>query len=167
MAIITKKNGKTMLADKVYSVGKKVVQLVLPAGATLYFALSQIWHLPDGTKVIGSIAALATFLGVTLHISSAQYDASGAAYDGTVHAVNNAEGTRVGFNVDPQDFITKNSVHLKVIPPPVDMVTPEPSGVETPPSISQQNPPQATAETPLPPSRSSTMGEPPPSESSS
>lgn len=141
MSLLTTKNGRVMLADAVYSVGKKVVQLVLPAAATLYFALAQIWDLPAPTKVIGSIAAVATFLGVTLHISSTQFDASGAAYDGTVHVTNTPVGSNVNFHIDPNDLVTKDSITFKVVQPPVPPVA---STVKVEP--------KATPTTPLPPS---------------
>lgn len=111
-------NDKVMLNDRIYAFGKRLVQLYLPAFATLYFALAVIWGLPAADKVLGTTAALTTFLGVTLGISSKQYDASGAAYDGTVKVVPNEAGSAVHFNVDPRDLVNKDSVTFKVEPPP-------------------------------------------------
>lgn len=124
--MLVRVNGKLMLGDTIYSVGKKLVQLIIPAISTLYFVLSGIWGFPSPEKVIGTLAAVATFLGVTLHISSSQYDASGAAYDGTVHTVDTPKGTQVGFNVDPVDLKTKDSVTFKVVPPPMKVI-PQPT----------------------------------------
>lgn len=127
MSVVIKKNGKTMLSDEVYAAGKKLVQVIIPAVSTMYFAMSGIWGLPSPEKVIGTLAAVATFLGVTLHVSSSQYDSSGAAYDGTLHTVNTPEGTTVHFNVDPQDLVSKDSVAFKVVPAPtVPLVQPDP-----------------------------------------
>lgn len=135
MSLVVKKNGKTMLGDEVYAAGKKIVQVVIPAISTMYFALSGIWGLPAPEKVIGTLAAVATFLGVSLHISSSQYDSSGAAYDGTIHTVNTDEGTQVHFNVDPQDLVSKDSVAFKVVPPPtVPLPQPNPFPTPTPPA---------------------------------
>lgn len=61
------------LSNKVYDVLKYITQIVLPAIATLYFALSGIWGLPYAEQVVGTITAIVTFLGVILGISSANY----------------------------------------------------------------------------------------------
>jgi hypothetical protein len=111
-------NDRKMLNDKVYAFGKKLTQVILPAFATLYFALASMWGLPSPEKVLGTTAAITTFIGVTLGLSSKQYDASGAAYDGTVKVIANAEGAAVHFNLDPQDLVHKDSVTFKVEPPP-------------------------------------------------
>ena len=44
----------------------------------LYFALAGIWNFPLGEQVLGTIAAIDTFLGVLLGISSAQYNQANA-----------------------------------------------------------------------------------------
>lgn len=62
------------LPDKVYSVLKWLTMIVLPALATLYFALSGIWGFPYGEQVVGTITALVTFFGVVLGVSTAQYN---------------------------------------------------------------------------------------------
>lgn len=61
------------LNDKVYDFLKWVAQLLLPATATLYFALSSIWGLPYGEEIVGTITAVDAFLGVILGISSLRY----------------------------------------------------------------------------------------------
>lgn len=63
-----------MLSNKVYDVLKWIAQLLLPALATLYFALSNIWHLPYGEEIVGTITAFDTFLGVALGISTKLYE---------------------------------------------------------------------------------------------
>lgn len=62
------------LPDKMYNVLKWLTMIVLPALATLYFALSGIWGFPYGEQVVGTIAALVTFFGVVLGVSTAQYN---------------------------------------------------------------------------------------------
>lgn len=59
--------------NKTYDVLKYIAQIVLPALATLYFALSKIWNLPLGEEIVGTISALDIFLGTLLGISSANY----------------------------------------------------------------------------------------------
>lgn len=62
------------LPDKMYNVLKWLTMIVLPAFATLYFALSGIWGFPYGEQVVGTITALVTFFGVVLGVSTAQYN---------------------------------------------------------------------------------------------
>ncbi len=60
--------------NKVYDVLKWIAQYFLPALGTLYFALADVWGLPYGEQVVGTIVAVDTFLGVVLGISTAQYN---------------------------------------------------------------------------------------------
>ena len=62
-----------MMKNKTYDVLKWVAQILLPAIGTLYFALAQIWGLPYGEEVVGTITAIDAFLGAVLGISSAAY----------------------------------------------------------------------------------------------
>jgi TRAP-type uncharacterized transport system fused permease subunit len=52
---------------------KYIAQIVLPALGTLYFALANIWGLPYGEQIVGTITAIDAFLGVLLGISSNTY----------------------------------------------------------------------------------------------
>ena len=61
------------MSSKVYDTLKWIALVVLPAIATLYVTLAGIWNLPNGEQVVGTIAAVETFLGAVLQISSAQY----------------------------------------------------------------------------------------------
>ena len=63
-----------MLKNKTYDTLKYIAQIVLPAIATLYFALAQIWGLPYGEQIVGTITAIDVFLGAILGISTAQYN---------------------------------------------------------------------------------------------
>ncbi|MBO7449052.1 MAG: phage holin [Clostridiales bacterium] len=62
-----------LLSNKVYDILVWVVQVILPAVGTLYFTLSQIWGLPYGEQIVGTITAVATCLGAILKISNAKY----------------------------------------------------------------------------------------------
>jgi hypothetical protein len=64
------------ISNKMYDVLKWVSQVVLPALATFYFTLSQIWGLPRVGEVLGTITAIDTFLGITLGVSTSQYNKS-------------------------------------------------------------------------------------------
>ena len=63
-----------MIPNKVYDVLKWIALVALPALGTLYFSLSKIWGFPLGEEIVGTIAAVDTFLGVLLGISTAQYN---------------------------------------------------------------------------------------------
>ncbi len=62
------------MSNKTYDTLKWIAQFFLPALGTLYFALAGIWALPYGEQVVGTITAIDTFIGVTLGISSANYN---------------------------------------------------------------------------------------------
>lgn len=79
-------------SDRTYGLIKRLVQVVLPAISSAYFALSGIWDLPAGEQVVGTIAVITTFLGVSLGISSKSYEASGKAYDGNVIVTHPPDG---------------------------------------------------------------------------
>lgn len=59
--------------DKLYDLLMWIAQYALPGIATLYAALAGIWGFPYGEEIVGTIAAVDTFLGVILGISKAQY----------------------------------------------------------------------------------------------
>lgn len=61
------------MSNKTYDFLKWVALVVLPAIATLYFALSGIWGFPYGEQIVGTITAIDTFLGALLGISSIAY----------------------------------------------------------------------------------------------
>jgi len=46
--------------------------ILLPASGTLYLAVSNLWSLPYGTEVVGTIAAVTAFLGALLGVSSSR-----------------------------------------------------------------------------------------------
>ena len=68
-----------LLSNKTYDLLKWVAQIALPALGALYFGLAQIWGLPYGEEIVGTITVVDAFLGALLKISTEQYN-------------NNAEG---------------------------------------------------------------------------
>lgn len=62
------------ISNKTYNILKYIAQIVLPALATLYFALAGIWGFPYGEQIVGTITAIDTCLGVLLGISTSQYN---------------------------------------------------------------------------------------------
>jgi hypothetical protein len=66
------------LNNKQYDFIKFLALIVLPLIATVYFGLSQIWGLPKGAEVVGTITLIDTALGALIAKSSLQYDADSA-----------------------------------------------------------------------------------------
>ena len=65
------------MSSKTYDILKYVAIIVLPALGTLYFALAQIWGLPYGEQIVGTITAIDAFLGAILQISKNGFEADG------------------------------------------------------------------------------------------
>jgi hypothetical protein len=115
--MLQRTNNRIMLTDRAYSVGKRLVQVYIPAFSSLYFGLGDIWNLPMITEVVGTLALVATFLGVCLGISSKQYDASEAAYDGDVVVETSETGRKLfslNLNGDPEELEQKSYISFKV-----------------------------------------------------
>lgn len=62
------------MSNKVYNVLKWVAMIVLPALATFYLGLSNVWGLPFGEEISATITLVDTFLGAVLMISTSQYN---------------------------------------------------------------------------------------------
>lgn len=67
--------GNIMLSDRLYQILKWLCLVALPALGTLWFTLSSIWGWPYGEAVLGTISAIATFIGVLIGVSTIQYNA--------------------------------------------------------------------------------------------
>lgn len=104
------------LSDLFYNRLKKLTQVGLPALGSLYFGLSQIWGLPAGEEVVGSLALLTTFFGVTLGISSKNYSNNEAG--GEIKVTHTAEGGKL-FTLElegqPEDLEHEQRVVFKVV----------------------------------------------------
>ena len=61
------------MSNKTFDILKWIAQIVLPALGALYLGLSQIWGLPYGEEIVGTIATVDAFLGAILGISTVQY----------------------------------------------------------------------------------------------
>lgn len=59
--------------NKVYDILKWFAMIVLPALATLYLGLSNVWGLPYGEQISTTITLVNTFLGAVLMISNSNY----------------------------------------------------------------------------------------------
>lgn len=113
-----------LLGDDIYSKMKFVVQIVLPALSTFYFTLGAVWDLPSVEQVIGTLAALATFFGVILGLSTKTYNSTDAKYVGSIN-IEHTEGGGKLYSLelkgDPEELDQKKEVTFKVgspLPPP-------------------------------------------------
>lgn len=62
------------MSNKVYDALKWIAMIVLPALATFYLGLSNVWGLPFGEEISTTITLIDTFLGAVLMISTTQYN---------------------------------------------------------------------------------------------
>lgn len=111
---------KPLLNDGAYNVLKKIAMIGLPALGALYFALAQIWHLPKAEEVVGTIAALNTFLGGFVHVSTKSYNNSDAKYVGTIQTITKAteQGVQKVYSLemksDPEALETMDEATFKI-----------------------------------------------------
>lgn len=116
----TQTNVGGFLNDTQYSVAKWLTVVVLPAIGTLYFAIAQIWGLPHGEQVLGTILAIEAFLGVVLGVSTNQYNKSDAKYSGDINIIEDATGEKkaiFAFNEHPTELEGKSEATFKVNTP--------------------------------------------------
>lgn len=81
-----------MLNNRLYTTLKYGTAVALPATATLYFTLAQIWGFPNAEAVVATITASNTFLGILMGVSSKVYNNSDAKYDGSIQVIDGADG---------------------------------------------------------------------------
>lgn len=91
---------KPLLGDSAYSRLKNSTTIVVPAVSALYFTLAQIWHLPKAEEVVGSMAALNTFLGVVLGVSTRSYNRSDTKYAGIIEVEDTPDATELKFVIN-------------------------------------------------------------------
>lgn len=105
------------MANKLYDVLKFVALILLPAVATLYFTVAQIWGLPHTTEVVGTITAVDTFLGLVIQATSKAYYKNDSNFDGTLYVQKTDESPVLALEVTPehiQDLPGKHSVEFNV-----------------------------------------------------
>src|SRR4051812_4006927 len=88
-----------------YEKVKLFVQLVLPALITLYFTIDQILDLPHTDEVMGITAAVTTFLGVLLRISTGNYKSDDTRFVGETYlAITPDDELKRVFNVTTDEI---------------------------------------------------------------
>lgn len=112
------KSKTPLLGDTAYNALKKSATILLPAAGALYFALAQIWGLPAAEEVVGSIAAVNTFIGVLVGVSAKTYAKSDAKYVGEIQVDDAADGESKMFslvvNGDPEQLELMDEATFKV-----------------------------------------------------
>lgn len=106
-----------LLSNKQYDQLKWLTTLGLPGLGAFYFSLSQLWALPKGAEIVGTIATLATFLGILLKVSTRTYNESEEKYDGSIDVSLKEDGTKLfslGLNAHPDDLEKMEQVVFKV-----------------------------------------------------
>ena len=110
-----------VLSDKMYNRLKWITLVVLPASGALYFGLAQLWGLPKGNEVVGSLAIIATFLGALIGVSTKAYNKLPEDVDGYLGANGIDEDTgrpnlAMTLNKLPEELLGKETVKLRVDP---------------------------------------------------
>lgn len=106
-----------IFGDALYGKVKALALVIIPALSTLYFTLGSIWNFPSVTQVVGTLAAVDTFLGVLLGLSTRAYNASEAKYAGTMIVQSKENGGKLftlELNGDPDELDQKKEVIFKV-----------------------------------------------------
>lgn len=63
-----------IMSNKTYDCLRFIAEILLPALGALYAALGQLWAFPYIEQIVGTVAAVDTFMGALLKISKAKYD---------------------------------------------------------------------------------------------
>lgn len=98
-----------------YDFLKALAQVWIPAIGTLYFALAQIWGIPFGAEVVGTLTCVDAFLGGILRVSTNRYV---PPTDGNLLVDTTGEKDRYRLHIDtPLDEIAgKDQIRLGVRP---------------------------------------------------
>lgn len=109
--------------SKWYDRLKFMAMVGLPALATFYLGLGQLWGLPETEKVAGTIVLINALLGSLLQISNKQYENDPSNYDGFISVVGHDPDTGIpnlALNVTkhPDDIVSGKAARFKVGLPP-------------------------------------------------
>lgn len=69
-----------ILTNRVYDILKWITLILLPALSMLYLGLADVWGLPYGTEIAGTIAAIDAFLAILLGISTNTFKVNNPMY---------------------------------------------------------------------------------------
>jgi len=105
-----------IIPQKLYDILKWVSLVFLPALATAYFGLAQIWGFPYAGEVVATITLTDTLLGSLLGISSAAYKRSDERFDGNLNVIKQDASliNQLEIKTDPATLAKQNELVLKV-----------------------------------------------------
>lgn len=69
--------------SKVFDIIRFIGEVALPALGALYFGIAQIWGLPYGEMVVGTIACVTTAVGAIVGVSRKKYNERGGELNAT------------------------------------------------------------------------------------
>lgn len=109
-------NTSALLNNKQYDIIKYLTVVFLPSVGTLYFALSQIWGLPYGEAVLGTLAAIQVFIGATMSFATKRYEESGEKYVGEINVTEAPDKTLFSLDLkdEPESLKNKDEAIFKV-----------------------------------------------------
>lgn len=105
-----------VLGNNTYDRMKFLVQIVLPALGVLYASLAEFWGFPKVQEVVGTIMALALFLGVVLRISSSNFTEPPSAstpvgnFVVTTNEETGMKSVKLDLSRDPADFVDNEQI---------------------------------------------------------
>lgn len=110
-------NYSRAISDATYDRLRRSTEILLPALGALYFALSQVWGLHYGEQVVGTTAAVNTFIGLLVVTLRKRYNDSDAKYDGEMVVSETDETKTFGLvlNGPPEDLEGKKTITFKVV----------------------------------------------------
>ena len=104
--------------SKTYDFLKWLVQIGLPAIGAFYFTLSQIWGAPYGEEVLGTVSALALFIGACIKISATAYEKNPpeSIFDGQL-TLETSEGdpSKQVYSIELSDYLENLAVKDKIV----------------------------------------------------
>jgi|SRR5690349_14327826 len=104
------------LKNKVYDFLKYFTSIFLPAVGALYYGLTEVWNIHSTLPVNATINTIIAFLGITLGLSSRQYNKN-QQNDGdlVVAQVDGEKYLGLAVNKSIESMQAKDIVRLKVI----------------------------------------------------
>lgn len=107
------------LSDVAHNRLKALVTLILPAISTAFVTIAGLWGMDSTTasRIVGTLVAITTFLGVILAISTKKYNNSDAKFDGAINVIPGDGGDAMHVNVNPASIANKDQVLLQVNTP--------------------------------------------------
>lgn len=95
------------MGSKTYDRLKFTALVVLPGLSALYFTVAQIWGLPYAEQIVGSAAAVDTFLGLLLSKTSKDFNKQLDApeFMGHITIVQEIDGQPLQIRMDPKDAV--------------------------------------------------------------